>query len=1013
MATYTRQSQIPELPLVSPDFSFWDKQMQKKAYTYDQNFAKVQSVYNSVFNSPMLRDGNIQQRDNFLKSISNNLQQLSSADLSLPQNLTEANNLFEPVLQNKNIVHDIAYTKSLQNQMQTADSYANSFDPNMRKLYWEGGKQYLNYKAEEYKKADDANALGMSAPKYIQRVDPVDISEKMFKESGISVQKDVIGKDGYKYTMKNGDLVVPIAKNFVTHLLSSDPGYLQYLNANTYVQRKNWIKNNLGAFNNDENAASQAWSTKILQEQSTNNQLLNEKSIKQDEESLTKLKGTLASYDELIKTKGIVEGSEDYNNYKSLKTQIETLEKGIESSKKLTFDGYKSISDPKDINAKADAVFTNYMFAQNVKDISSYLANKNAEVTINKDDYAFEKWKNDMDMQTFKAKEDYKQTLELEKEQWKYEHGATGYGGGTTGSANTGNAIDRALRGEAQAPLGSANVLMSQTSTTPSTTKSEPGVGMAASVTSAAGLATAGDNKNIKTTVGESNINVPGKTLKEEESILYNRNVKYKRERIISDYGAANTEFIQTAFRIANKMPQDVAGKNITFANLPSALNDPKVNAKLNAEAQQILKQPQFKNNLELVKASRQNDKSLAVWTASDKMMNADMLTAANALNTGKKKDDKHDYTSILNEDGSIMSEADYIKKKTAQNANSLVDNYLKTLASEGGGYTLISSLQAQKNRNDQALKNKYKEDYANIKEIVINKYNSQPGTRDLGSVIVGSNKAMGPKGGGIQAPVIQFNFDVQKPSDDLITVATVLGTVRKSSNSFVRIGAAGEEIPKQSDEKAQLLLDELTSNITTAYGKADADRPVGTVTFSSIVGGTDKYHYYNIKLDAQYLKKLVGTKDNPGILYGKDEQVSSLKTKGLSLYVPTNEDVTLIGQRSMKPASEYEAIMNLSPDGKYMYKSPDGSYFEMYKSANGGLIITGNYKAYDDASGKIIDIQYNPNREIVNIGNVSIDDYVNNSVLPKFDQLLLHNNNASQNPSSNTKLIKDPSQIK
>jgi hypothetical protein len=1021
MATYTRQSQIPELPLVSPDFSFWDKQMQKKAYTYDQNFAKVQSVYNSVFNSPMLRDGNIQQRDNFLKSISNNLQQLSSADLSLPQNLTEANNLFEPVIQNKNIVHDISYTKSLQNQMQTADSYANSFDPNMRKLYWEGGKQYLNYKAEEYKKSDDASALTMSAPKYIQRVDPVDISEKMFKEAGISVQKDVIGKDGYKYTMKNGDLVIPIAKNFVTHLLSNDPGYIQYLNANTYVQRKNWIKSNLEKFNNDENAASQAWSTKILQEQAANNQLLNEQSIKQDEENLTKLKGTLTSYDNIIKTTGIIEGSEDYNNYKALKTQIETLEKGIESSKKLTFDGYKSISDPKDINVKADAVFTNYMFAQNVKDISSYLANKNAEVTINKDDYAFDKWKNDMDMETFKAKENYKQALELEKEQWKYEHGATGYSGGTNTGSNTGNAIDKALRGEAQVPLGSANVIMSQTGITPSTTKNEPSVGIAASITSAAGLATAGDNKNIKTTAGESNVNVPGNTIKEEESILYNRNVKYKRERIINDYGAANTEFIQTAFRIANKMPQDVTGKNITFANLSSALNDPKVNAKLNAEAQQILKQPQFKNNLELVKAARQNDKSLAVWAASDKMMNADVLIAANALNTSRKKDDKNDYTSVLDKDGRIISQADYVKNRMANNETSLTDKYLKSVMQpnpdvfiqQGVDHALISSLQAQQNKNNQALKSKYNEEYNKIKELVINKYNSQPGTRDLNSVIVSSNKAMGPKGGGIQAPVIQFNFDVQKPSDDLITVATVLGTIRKSSNSFVRIGVAGEEIPKQSDEKAKLLLDELTSNITTAYGKADIDRPVGTVTFSSIVGGTDKYHYYNIKLDAQYLKKLVGTKDNPGILYGKDEQVSSLKTKGLSLYVPANEDVTLIGQRSMKPASEYEAVMNLSPDGKYMYKSPDGSYFEMYKSANGGLIITGNYKAYDDASGKIIDIQYNPNREIVNIGNVSIDDYVNNSVLPKFDQLLLHNNNASQNPSSTTKLIKDPSQIK
>lgn len=1007
MATFTRQSQIPDLPMVAPDFSFWEKQMQKKAYTYDQNFAKVQSVYNSVFNSPMLREGNIQQRDNFLKSVSNNLQQLSSADLSLPQNLTEANNLFEPILQNQNIVHDIAYTKSLQNQMSTADGYLNSFDPNMRKLYWEGGKQYLNYKAEEYKNSDDKVALSMSAPKYIPRVDPVELSEKMFKEAGISVQKDVIGKDGYKYTMKNGDLVVPIAKNFVTHLLSTDPGYLQYLNANTFVQRKNWVKDNLHKFNNDENAATAAWSTKILQEQADSNKLLNQQSIKQDEENLTKLKGTLASYDNLIKTTGIVEGSEDYNNYKALKTQIETLEKGIESSKKLTFDSYKSLSDPKDINDKASAIFTNYMFAQNVKDISSYLANKNAEVTINKDEYAFEKWKNDMDMQTFKAKEDYKQTLDLEKEQWKYEHGATGYGGGNSAGSNTGDAINRALRGETQAPLGSANVMLNASNVGAAGTTPQGSSPMAASITASS------TNQGIKTTAGETNVIVPGNTIKEEEGILYNRNVKYKKQQVVSDYGAANIDFVQTAFRIANKMPQDVAGNNITFNNLPSAMNDPKVNAKLNAEAQQILKQPQFKNNLELVRTSRANDKALAVWAAADKMMNADILIAANALNTSKKNGDKNDYTAVLDKDGRIISEADYVKKRMASGESTLTDSYLNSLIQQGGDYTLISSLQAQQNKNNQALKTKYTEEYNKIKDLVINKYNSQPGTRDLSSVIVGSNKAMGPKGGGIQAPVIQFNFDVQKPSDDLITLATVLGAVRKSSNSFIRIGAPGEEIPKQSDEKAQLLLDELTSNITTAYGKADADRPVGTVTFSSIVGGTDKYHYYNIKLDAQYLKKLVGTKDNPGILYGKDEQVSSLKTKGISLYVPSNEDVTLIGQRSVKPASQYEAIMNLSPDGKYMYKSPDGSYFEMYKTANGGLIITGNYKAFDQNTGKIVSVPYNPNREIVNIGNTSVDDYINNSIFPKFDQLLEYNNNAVQNPSSNTKLIKDPSQIK
>jgi hypothetical protein len=812
--------------------------------------------------------------------------------------------------------------------------------------------------------------------------------------------------------MKNGDLVVPIAKNFVTHLLSNDPGYIEYLNAKTYVQRKNWIKDNLGAFNNDENAASQAWSTKILQEQAANNQLLNEQSIKQDEENLTKLKGTLASYDNIIKTTGIIEGSEDYNNYKALKTQIETLEKGIESSKKLTFDGYKSISDPKDINAKANAVFTNYMFAQNVKDISSYLANKNAQVTINKDDYAFEKWKNDMDMETFKAKEDYKQVLELEKEQWKYEHGATGYSGGTSAGANVDNAIQKALRGEAQAPLGSANAVLTPGST-PSTPSSTPAAGAQNASTYqqylSAGKFVGGTG--IKSTASESNVNVPGNTIKEEQAILYNRNVKYKKEKIIGDYGAANVDFVQTAFRIANKMPQDVAGKNITFANLPTAMADPKVNAKLNAEAQQILKQPQFKNNLELVRSARNNDRTLAVWAASDKMMNADMLTAANALNISKKKDDKNDYTSILNKNGGMISEAEYIKKHENVQGSLATDISGKIFYTEkpaSGNYAYNSPSNIKKYKEEY-----YKDEYNKLKQIVIDKYNSQPGTRDLSSVIVGSAKAMGTKGGGIQAPVIQFNFDTQKPTDDLITLATVLGTAKKSSKAIVRVGIPGDSIPEQSDDKAKLLLEEITSNMTTAYGKNDADRPVGTVTFSSIVGGTDKYHYYNIKLDSQYLKKLVGTKDSPGILYGKDEQVSTLKTKGLALYIPADEDVSLIGKTSMKPISDYESIMNLSPDGKYMYKSPDGSYFEIYKTANGGFIITGSYKGYDQNTGKIVSIPYNPNREIASLGNVSLDDYVNSTVFPKFDNLLEYNNNAVQNPSSTTKLIKDPSQIK
>ena len=134
---------LPETPLFKPDFNFFDRMMQRKQSMFEQGLSKARTAYTSVLNAPLSVKENIPLRDQFIKDAKENLKNLASSDLSLPQNVAAAENVFAPFWEDKFILKDMELTKSYQDGFQILDAWKNSSDPKVREQYNGITERYL------------------------------------------------------------------------------------------------------------------------------------------------------------------------------------------------------------------------------------------------------------------------------------------------------------------------------------------------------------------------------------------------------------------------------------------------------------------------------------------------------------------------------------------------------------------------------------------------------------------------------------------------------------------------------------------------------------------------------------------------------------------------------------------------------------------------------------------------------------------------------------------------------
>lgn len=354
-----------------------ERMLRLRESMYQEGVKRTRNLYESAFNSTMLRDGNIKRRDDYLKVINDGLKAASAMDLSLPQNQNYANSLFQPVLEDADIIKDISFTKDYATKRSRLESFKESSDVDTRKRYWAEGVKYMDYQAEEFKNSSDDKARSMSNVEYVENVDVIPYVQKMFKESGISVTQDE--KSGaYIYTRKNGDVVLPVAKEYVDLLLSQDPAVAAKLKVEAYVDRKDFIKTNAAAFGSEENAEKQ-YITNNLQvrqtafEQQLDGNIKKLEGLKTQKNSIIALKqknnGTLTADQEQM----LLSTNELIGQYEQI---VQNQKDQIANTKSFDFNNLNDARTLVDVYRIATS------YSSMVETIASVLSHKDAELKM-------------------------------------------------------------------------------------------------------------------------------------------------------------------------------------------------------------------------------------------------------------------------------------------------------------------------------------------------------------------------------------------------------------------------------------------------------------------------------------------------------------------------------------------------------------------------------------------------------------------------------------------------------
>lgn len=376
MATYLPgfTDVFPKQPNFKPDWNRVERGLMLRSTAYAEGARKVKSIYDSVFQSPLMRDGNMQRRDAYLKEISESLKNASTMDLSLVQNQEYALNLFEPLQNDKDIIKDILWTKSYFQTVSEAEQMRTSSNPETRRQYWNTGMKYLQYQAEEFKNADNATALAMSTPKYIPNVDLVGVATKMYKEMGISVKQDV-RDGGYIWTKKNGDLAIPLTQSMVNTLFANDPAIMDMMKVEAYVQRKDFMKENAAVYGSEQAAEreylKQIYSQvgKVQQDQTV-----------ADSQEVKDLRARKDSWEKVITTRGIIPGSDEHKKYMEDVARLQAAEEAaVNSRNQSSVLNTADLTNVDDLRTAVDnaVVFAN--FTDKADKIARLLAYKDAE----------------------------------------------------------------------------------------------------------------------------------------------------------------------------------------------------------------------------------------------------------------------------------------------------------------------------------------------------------------------------------------------------------------------------------------------------------------------------------------------------------------------------------------------------------------------------------------------------------------------------------------------------------
>lgn len=246
MATFIPQIQgnIPDLELYTPNFELMENWLSVKQERYNQGRMATSQAYAAIKNLPLTDEANIAKKEQFIKDAQSQIKRLASVDLSLEENVVAAREIFNPLLEDENIMTDATFTSKARALMQVNANFKNSSDKEDRARWNPNNDTYAALKLQEFKMADSETRKQMAAGNmsFVSNVNLFDRYLKIAKDNGFDIKRTSSPSDAagnllpFMVVETNGKEITPLAYNRLARAFNADPEVQAYYQQQGYIK---------------------------------------------------------------------------------------------------------------------------------------------------------------------------------------------------------------------------------------------------------------------------------------------------------------------------------------------------------------------------------------------------------------------------------------------------------------------------------------------------------------------------------------------------------------------------------------------------------------------------------------------------------------------------------------------------------------------------------------------------------------------------------------------------------
>lgn len=199
-------SPVAEIKPWSPDWSFLSQVYGVTQARYDKGFNQIKNLYNSVLNSPLTNSQNQQFRQQMFEKIQGSLRNTAALDLSNPTNVMRAQQLLNPITDDKELAYDMYVTKYHDSQKQIMNNYMNNTDAKIRAQYNDYSKLDIMFAEDDLRKAKrgDGSIMAVQPRDFTPFEDINEYLSSAAKDAKLQVKFARPDGKGYIMTYTNG-----------------------------------------------------------------------------------------------------------------------------------------------------------------------------------------------------------------------------------------------------------------------------------------------------------------------------------------------------------------------------------------------------------------------------------------------------------------------------------------------------------------------------------------------------------------------------------------------------------------------------------------------------------------------------------------------------------------------------------------------------------------------------------------------------------------------------------------